>query len=100
MLRLRLRDIKGTVVFDAAKPNQAPHGDPDDEVEKAADAGSSASSRASTPTRSTRQAGRSGRAVEAYIPLNGGADAHVIGVLEIYLPYAPIAHSFVASTAR
>src|SRR4029079_7138127 len=37
------------------------------------------------------------RAVEAYIPINGGPDARVIGVLEIYLPYAPIAQSFASS---
>ena len=34
--RLRLRDLRGAVVFDAAKPNQRPHGDPDEEVQEAA----------------------------------------------------------------
>ncbi len=39
------------------------------------------------------------RAVEAYVPIQatGSASSKVIGVLEIYLPYAPIAHSFAAS---
>ena len=38
------------------------------------------------------------RAVEAYIPLNAtGASQRIIGVLEIYLPYAPISTSFAAS---
>jgi len=97
VLRLRLRDDKGTVVFDAAKPNQGAHGDPDDEVEEAA--------RGEVVRKLTRlntdqvdaHRAEGARAVEAYIPINGGPDAHVIGVLEIYLPYAPIADSFAAS---
>jgi diguanylate cyclase (GGDEF)-like protein len=97
VLRLRLRDNLGTVVFDAAKPNQGPHGDPDDEVEEAArgDVVRKLTRLNADEVDSHRQVGA--RAVEAYIPINGGADAHVIGVLEIYLPYAPIAHSFAAS---
>jgi len=97
VLRLRLRDLEGTVVFDAAKPNQRPHGDPDDEVQEAA--------RGEIVRKLTRlnadqvdaRRKEGARAVEAYIPVNAGRDAHVIGVLEIYLPYAPIAHSFAAS---
>ena len=99
VLRLRLRDTKGTVVFDASKPNLGPHGDPDDEAEEAADG--------EVVRKLTRlneddvdandQVGA--RAVEAYIPVNatGAASSRVIGVLEIYLPYAPIAASFASS---
>src|SRR5437868_6384022 len=36
VLRLRLRDRTGIVVFDAAHPDQPPHGEHDDEVETAA----------------------------------------------------------------
>jgi hypothetical protein len=97
VLRLRLRDLKGAVVFDAAKPNQRPHGDPDEEVQEAA--------RGEVVRKQTRlnadqvdaHSSEGPRAVEAYIPVNAVRDARVIGVLEIYLPYAPIAHSFAAS---
>ena len=30
------------------------------------------------------------RAVEVYLPLVAGSPAHRVGVLEVYLPYAPI----------
>jgi diguanylate cyclase (GGDEF)-like protein len=31
-------------------------------------------------------------AVEVYLPLSAGAPVHRVGVLEVYLPYAPISH--------
>ncbi|MDX6257820.1 MAG: diguanylate cyclase [Frankiales bacterium] len=45
-------------------------------------------------TRLNSDAGETGalgvRVVEVYRPLTEGADHHVVGVLEVYLPYAPI----------
>ncbi len=98
VVRLRLRDTTGVVVFDATNPTQGRVGDPDDEAEEAAEGEivRQLTRLNSDEADATNQVGA--RAVEAYIPIDGGgADGHVIGVLEIYLPYAPIAHSFSAS---
>ena len=89
--RLRLRDRTGIVVFDAAHPDQPPHGEHDDEVETAA-----AGHVVRKLTRVNRDevdatSAIGARAVEAYLPVHaGGGDYRVVGVLEIYLPYAPI----------
>ncbi len=93
VLRLRLRDLAGIVVFSddgsgfAAKP--------EDEALEAA--------RGTPVTRLTRlnadnnDRGRSGvAAVEVYLPLTVGQPARGVGVLEIYLPYAPIARDVTA----
>ncbi|MBV8949540.1 MAG: diguanylate cyclase, partial [Actinobacteria bacterium] len=98
VLRLRLRDRTGTVVFDAAHPDAPPKADHDDDVATAA-AGHTVR-RLTRLNRDEVDAARQGgaRAVEAYLPVNSGGHAHrVVGVLEIYLPYAPIAHAFVGS---
>jgi len=86
VLRLRLRDINGTVVFDAAKPNQRPHGETDDEVEEAAHGEVVRKLTRLNADQVDARSKEGPRAVEAYIPVDGGADARVIGVLEIYLP--------------
>ena len=87
ILRLRLRDLAGNVVFsdDGSGFKQAP----DDEALDAA--------RGSIVARLTRlnsDANDSGKmgpeAVEVYLPLQAGTPAQRVGVLEIYLPYAPI----------
>jgi diguanylate cyclase (GGDEF)-like protein len=98
VLRLRLRDKTGTVAFDAAKPNEARHGERDDEVEQAA-AGHIVRKLTRLNADEVDAHSQVGaRAVEAYIPVHApGTQTKVIGVLEIYLPYAPIAHSFAAS---
>jgi len=98
VLRLRLRDRTGIVVFDAAHPDQKPRGEHDDEVETAA-----AGHVVRKLTRVNRDevdatSAIGARAVEAYLPVHaGGGDYRVVGVLEIYLPYAPIARSFAAA---
>jgi diguanylate cyclase (GGDEF)-like protein len=98
VLRLRLRDRSGAVVFDASKPNETPRGEEDDEVSNAV--------RGETVRRLTRVNGDQvdgdskvgARAVEVYLPVHpSGASDRVVGVLEVYLPYAPIAQSFAAS---
>src|SRR5689334_10581092 len=68
VLRLRLRDTTGTVVFDAARPTEGRHGDSDDEVEEAA---GGEVVRKLTRLNADQVDGRSqvgARAVEAYIP--------------------------------
>jgi len=99
VLRLRLRDTNGVVVFDAAKPNAPRHGDPDDEVEEAAHGEIVRKLTRLNADAVDARVAEGARAVEAYVPVQatGSASSKVIGVLEIYLPYAPIAHSFAAS---
>ena len=87
ILRLRLRDLAGNVVFsdDGSGFKQAP----DDEALDAA-----RGSVVALLTRLNSDANDSGKAgpeaVEVYLPLQAGTPAQRVGVLEIYLPYAPI----------
>jgi diguanylate cyclase (GGDEF)-like protein len=87
IVRLRLRDMDGRVVF--AAPADAVATEADDE---AADALTGTT--VAHVTRLNSDVGDSGpageRVAEVYTPLRNSSDA-VIGVLEIYLPYAPIA---------
>ena len=86
IVRLRIRDLAGQVAF-------ADDGDtsarPDDEVTEALHGKTS-----SALTRLNHDVGErlpmGGRVVEVYRPLHEGDDHHVVGVLEVYLPYAPI----------
>lgn len=98
VLRLRLRDSSGRVVFDAAHPGNGPQGGTDDEAEAAA-AGHVV--RRLTYLNSDQVDARNhigARAVEVYLPVHvGGKSQQILGVLEIYLPYAPIATSLAAS---
>ena len=87
VLRLRLQDLAGNVVF--SDDGSGFHQRPEDEALAAA--------RGATVARLTRlnsDANDSGRlgpeSVEVYLPLEAGAPTHRVGVLEIYLPYAPI----------
>lgn len=96
--RLRLRDRIGRVVFDAAHPDQAPKGAPDDEVVQAA-SGQIVRKLTRMNSDQVDSADLIGeQAVEVYLPLHANSlDQRVIGVLEIYLPYAPIEKSFAQS---
>lgn len=98
VLRLRLRDRTGVVIFDASKPRAGKRGGPDAEAAAAA-AGRPIRQLTRLNSDTVDAKNRVGpRAVEAYIPLNAtGPDQRVIGVLEIYLPYAPISRTFTAS---
>jgi diguanylate cyclase (GGDEF)-like protein len=93
VLRLRLRNDAGRVVFsDDGTGFDAP---PDDDTIAAAHGHVIAhltrlngddNARNGTP-------GDLGpRAVEIYLPLRAGHPTHIVGVLELYLPYAPIDH--------
>ena len=93
VLRLRVRDLAGQVVFsDDGSGFQA---NPEDEALAAA--------RGLVVARLTRlnadsnDQGRTGvPSVEIYLPLKGGTPARRVGVLEAYLPYAPISHDVTA----
>src|SRR3954451_17329853 len=86
VVRLRVRNLSGAVVF-------ADDGDvsatADDEVEDALNGEVvSRLTRLNADEGETAPAGD--RVVEIYRPLVEGPDPHVVGVLEIYLPYGPI----------
>jgi diguanylate cyclase (GGDEF)-like protein len=84
--RLRIRDMDGKAVFadDGDLPTEA-----DDEVEDALD-GEVVSSLTHLNADAGEVAPEGDRVVEIYRPLRQGADQHLVGVLEVYLPYAPI----------
>jgi diguanylate cyclase (GGDEF)-like protein len=87
VLRLRLRDLHGRVVFsdDGSGFTEKPE-------EEALDAASghvvARLTRLNQDSNDTGQAGVP--AVEVYLPLMAGVPSHRVGVLEMYLPYAPI----------
>lgn len=85
--RLRLRDLTGSVVY--SDDGSGFHQRPEDEALHAA--------RGTEVARLTRinsdsvDSGRIGsESVEVYLPLQGGKALHRVGVMEVYLPYAPI----------
>jgi diguanylate cyclase len=88
VLRVRLRDLAGRVVFAA---DGVGLGTVDDEAVEAAEG--------PTVTRLTwlnadeqgpDSAERGPRVIEAYTPITAAQSSRLIGVLEVYLPYAPI----------
>jgi diguanylate cyclase (GGDEF)-like protein len=88
VLRMRLRDLKGKVVYsdDGSGFKEKPE-------DEAIDAGHgeifAKLTRLNSDNNDTGPVGP--RAVEVYLPLTAGSHEHVVGVLEVYLPYAPIA---------
>ena len=89
VLRLRVRDEDGRVVL--SEDGTGVGADPDHEALEAA-----AGEIAGHMTRVNSDAADVGpegvRAVEVYLPLTVGTPARQVGVLEVYLPYDPIAH--------
>jgi diguanylate cyclase len=87
ILRLRLRDLAGDVVY--ADSGAAKDTKPEDDALEAAHGEVVADL-----TRLNSDPGDVGKvgpeSVEVYLPLSAGEPARRVGVLEIYLPYAPI----------
>jgi diguanylate cyclase (GGDEF)-like protein len=87
ILRLRLRDLAGHLVY--ADSGASRDSEPEDEVVEAAHGEVVADL-----TRLNSDPGDVGKigpaAVEVYLPLTAGEFGRRIGVLEVYLPYAPI----------
>lgn len=98
VLRLRLRDLSGRIVFDAAHPTVGLQAGVDDE---ARDAAKGEVVRRLTHLNADQVDSRlhlGARAVEVYLPVHvGGESQRILGVLEIYLPYGPIASSVAQS---
>ncbi len=87
VLRLRLRDLAGNVVF--SDDGSGYGAKPEDEAVEAAHGAIVA--RLTHLNTDSNDHGASGpAAVEVYVPLIAGVPAHRVGVLEVYLPYAPI----------
>ena len=92
VLRLRLRTTAGEIVFDAADPNrEGTWGAPDDDSRRAATGQivRRVTNVDMDPADGSQPAGD--RAVEIYAPVyRGGTSDHIVGVMELYLPYDPI----------
>jgi diguanylate cyclase (GGDEF)-like protein len=88
IVRLRIRDLDGTVVF--ATDNAGLHDPADDGALDAAHGQVSAEiTHLDADDNPTGPQGE--RVAEVYWPLSAGRPARRVGVLEVYLPYAPIA---------
>jgi PAS domain S-box-containing protein len=97
ILRLRLHALSGQVVF--SDDGSGLHGRPDDEALEAA--GGKTVARLTHLNSDSNDAGRIGpAAAEVYQPLYEGPHHMRVGVLELYLPYAPIAADVAASLHR
>jgi diguanylate cyclase (GGDEF)-like protein len=88
ILRLRVRDLDGTVVF--ATDNAGLHDPADDEALDAAH-GEVRAEITHLNADNNPNGPQGPRAAEVYWPLSAGTPARRVGVLEVYLPYAPIA---------
>ncbi|MCB0984044.1 MAG: hypothetical protein KDB06_05255, partial [Ilumatobacter sp.] len=102
VVQLRLRDLDGAVVFDAADPGirlPAP-AQPDDEVDEAIAAGSTVR-RTTMGADSVDGASPKGiDAIEAYVAVHDASMERVVAVAEVYIPYGPIAAMRNSSLAR
>lgn len=93
ILRFRLRDLAGKVVF--SDDGSGFVGVPDDEALDAADG--KAVAQLTRLNSDSNDVGRKGvESVEVYLPLRAGVPARRVGVLEVYLPYSPIARDVTA----
>ena len=96
VLRLRVRDLSARVVFSGDGSGfQSQEEDDDDNALDAA--GGEVVAHLTRLNSDSNDTGRIGtRSVEVYLPITVGATNRRIGVLEIYLPYAPISHDVTA----
>ena len=89
ILRMRVRDLAGQVVY-SDDGTGFRHVRPEDSVIKALDGGTVAG--LTHLNADNNDGATSGQAaVEVYQPLTEGKSAPIVGVLELYLPYTPIA---------
>jgi diguanylate cyclase (GGDEF)-like protein len=114
VLRLRVRDLSGNVVFSddgsglGGKADKADGDDKaettdkgdkgDDDDDEALDAaGGEVVAHLTHLNSDANDTGRIGpKSVEVYLPLNAGDPIRRVGVLELYLPYAPISRDVTA----
>jgi diguanylate cyclase len=97
VLRMRIRDLRGRVVFSGDGSGLTATAD--DEAIEASHGETVA--KLTTLNSDANDVGRRGVAtVEVYLGLHGGSGSRILGVLEIYLPYAQIAASVDAAVHR
>ena len=97
ILRLRVRDLAGQVVF--SDDGSGLRAKPEDEVLTAARGGIVV--RLTHLNADSNDSGAVGvPAVEVYQPLTAGGSGRPVGVLELYLPYAPIAADVASGLRR
>ena len=97
ILRLRVRDLAGQVVF--SDDGSGFRGRPEGEALTAADGGVVV--RLTHLNADSNDTGATGQtAVEVYQPLYAGGSGRPVGVLEMYLPYGPIAADVAAGMHR
>jgi diguanylate cyclase (GGDEF)-like protein len=87
VLRLRLRDLTGHVVF--SDDGSGAKARPEDEAIEAAH-GEVVAQLTHLNADADDKGPIGPEAVEVYVPLSAGSPARRVGVLEVYLPYAPI----------
>src|SRR4051812_22846289 len=87
VLRLRVRDLAGRVVF---SPDGNGLGTIDDDALEAVEGSTVSQLTWLDADEHPDEATRGPRVIEAYTPLRSAQSSRVIGVLEVYLPYAPI----------
>jgi diguanylate cyclase len=91
VLRLRVRDTSGRVVFDAANPTATPGEEVDDEVLEVIAGGTVVELTTVDADVIDGSATDGIPAIESYVALYSSASPDVaVGALEVYLPYAPI----------
>jgi diguanylate cyclase (GGDEF)-like protein len=100
VLRLRVRDLQGKIEFSSEGPHDHDKlsGDDHDEIEEAASG--TVVARLTTLNADNATGPRGPAAVEVYLPLVSGVSGHRVGVLEVYLPYAPIRNDVNAGLSR
>jgi diguanylate cyclase len=96
-LRVRVRNLSGEVVFSPDGSGLGDHDDDGDAVQAARGEPVASLTHLNSDDNDTGHVGPS--SVEVYLPLHAGAKQQVVGVLELYLPYAPISRD-IASGLR
>jgi diguanylate cyclase (GGDEF)-like protein len=91
VLRLRLRDLAGNVVYSDDGSGLHSH-DNNSDIDEILDAahGQVVAHITRLNADSDDTGPRGPAAVEVYLPLRAGSPSRLVGVLEVYLPYAPI----------
>ncbi len=101
VLRFRLRDTTGRVVYDAATPEEVdfPTDEDADVVQAIAEGFVALRTHVGTDV-VDGESSRGAEAIEVYIPVRSMQGDHAVGALEVYVPYAPIGAARNASLAR
>ena len=100
VLLLRLRDLGGMIVFSSDKHDTDEPLSEDDREEVVEAASGTVVARLTTLNADNATGPRGPEAVEVYQPLVAGISGHRVGVLEMYLPYAPIRNDVNAGLSR